>query len=78
MKPVFGGKAHATYRNNAFPQVASIRQGSFAPAPYADPAGRATIPMDLALDSSRARTRIVEKVQDEDPLYGPELCPRRP
>lgn len=66
VKPVFGGKAHATFRNHAFPQIASIRQGSFAPAPYAGSTSQSgTIPIDLALDSSRGLTRLVAKVQDE-------------
>lgn len=65
VKPVFGGKAHATFRYGTFPQIASVRQGSFAPAVYAGVSTTAVLPVDLTLDSARARTRLVEKIQDE-------------
>lgn len=65
VKPVFGGKAHGTFICNAFPQIASVRQGSFAPASLRGSTKRTVFPIDLALDPSRARTTLVDKVRDE-------------
>jgi electron transfer flavoprotein alpha subunit len=65
VKPVFGGKAHATFRHNAVPQIASIRQGCFPPAAYTGATSDTVALVDLTLDASRARTRLVEKIQDE-------------
>ncbi|MBN1322180.1 MAG: electron transfer flavoprotein subunit alpha/FixB family protein [Thermoleophilia bacterium] len=65
VKPVFGGKALATFSCDARPQIVSVRQGSFAPAVCAGAATGEVTPLGLALDISRARTRLVEKVQDE-------------
>jgi electron transfer flavoprotein alpha subunit len=65
VKPVFGGKAHAVFAGSASPQIASVRQGSFPAAPYTGSTSNTVIPVDLALDTSRARTRVVRKVRDE-------------
>jgi len=65
VKPVFGGKALATFSGDALPQIVSVRQGSFAPAAFAGEVAGTVAPLDLALDASRARTRLVDKVQDE-------------
>jgi electron transfer flavoprotein alpha subunit len=66
VKPVFGGKAHGLFCGNAFPQIASIRQGSFAPAEYDNSKQGAVISFDLSLDPSRGRTRFIKKVYDEN------------
>jgi electron transfer flavoprotein alpha subunit len=64
VKPVFGGKAHATFRCNTLPQIASVRQGSFAPATRAGAPEGPVLPIDVVLDPARSRTKLVEKVQD--------------
>jgi len=64
-KPVFGGKAHAVFSTSALPLVASVRQGSFAPAEY-DPARQGeVISFDLSLDPALVRTRFLRRIEDE-------------
>ncbi len=65
VKPVFGGKAHGTYLSTSLPQIASVRQGSFAPAEYDDSRKGSIFPVNLALDPSRVRTKFVKKAYDE-------------
>ncbi len=65
VKPVFGGKAHATFRCTALPQIVSVRQGSFEAAPYVESAAKTVGTIVLTLDPARSRTRLVEKIQDD-------------
>jgi len=64
-KPVFGGKAHAIFSTNTLPLIASVRQGSFAPAEY-DPAKRGeVISLDPSLEAALTRTRFLGRIEDE-------------
>jgi electron transfer flavoprotein alpha subunit len=64
-KPVFGGKAHAVFACDALPQIASIRQGSFAPAQYDQSKHGEVIPFSLSLEPARMRVRFLKRIQDE-------------
>jgi electron transfer flavoprotein alpha subunit len=66
VKPVFGGKAHATFRCDVFPQIVSLRQGSFDPPQHDGSPAKPVLPLEVELDASRARSRLVKKVQDEE------------
>jgi electron transfer flavoprotein alpha subunit len=65
VKPVFGGKAHALFRQGALPGIASVRQGSFVPAEYEASKQGKVLQFELSLDPSRVKTRFLKKVQDE-------------
>ena len=65
-KPVFGGKAEAVYCNHTKrPQIATIRDRAFEPAFRDDSRAGETIVLSLPLDSSKIRTRFVEKQRDD-------------
>ena len=65
-KPVFGGKAEAVYYNHTKrPQVATIRDRAFEPAFRDDSRNGETIFLSLPLDSSKIRTRFIEKQRDD-------------
>lgn len=66
VKPVFGGKAIAHYYNvDSWPQVISIREGAYDPAPYeASRTGEIT-GVSLLLDTSKIKTRFLKKRVDD-------------
>lgn len=67
VKPVFGGKAHGRFRcADLVPQIASIREGAFAPAEYRESIERDVIPFRLGLDPARIRTKFVKKEIDDN------------
>jgi electron transfer flavoprotein alpha subunit len=64
-KPVFGGKAHAFFSTAALPLVASVRQGSFAPAEYDGSRAGEVISLALSLEPTRIRARFVRRIEDQ-------------
>jgi electron transfer flavoprotein alpha subunit len=65
VKPVFGGKAIAHYYNgNTWPQVVSIREGAYDPAPYTSSRVGEIVRLRLSLDPSNIKTRFLEKHTD--------------
>ena len=64
-KPVFGGKAHAIFSTNALPLIASVRQGSFAPAEYDAARQGEVISLRPSLDVALTRTRFLGRIEDE-------------
>jgi electron transfer flavoprotein alpha subunit len=64
-KPVYGGKALALYACETCPQMATIRSKSMQPSERDDSRQGEIIPIDLALDESFIRARVLEKVIEE-------------
>jgi electron transfer flavoprotein alpha subunit len=65
VKPVFGGKAHAIFSTGVLPLLASVRQGSFAPARYDQSKQGEVISFALSLDPARIRVRFMRRIQNE-------------
>ena len=64
-RQTYGGKAIAAIVPKAFPVVVTLKTRTFDPAARAgDKAGR-EIPVEAPLDAAQARTRLVERVQEE-------------
>jgi electron transfer flavoprotein alpha subunit len=66
VKPVFGGKALGRFSCSGPPRIASIREGAFEPADFDKSKRGEVLPLSLALDESRIRTRFVGKTTDEN------------
>jgi electron transfer flavoprotein alpha subunit len=64
-KPVYGGKALASYVSETYPQMATIRSKSMQPSERNDSRQGEIIPIDLGLDQSFIRARVLEKVIEE-------------
>jgi electron transfer flavoprotein alpha subunit len=64
-KPVYGGKAWATFTSDSFPQMATVRPKSMAPLERDDLRKGEVIPIDITLDQSSIRTKVLEKVAEE-------------
>jgi electron transfer flavoprotein alpha subunit len=63
-KPVYGGKALATFLCEAYPQVATIRAKSMVP-PEKDLTRQGEIvTLDVGMDESQIRTRVLEKITE--------------
>ena len=64
-KPVFGGKAHASYQGlGKAPQIASVREGASEPAAYdATNTGEAVV-FPVTIDAADIRTQFVKKEKD--------------
>ena len=64
-KPVYGGKAWATFASDAFPQMATVRFKSMSPLER-DPSRKGeVIEMDVGLDPSFIRSMVLEKITEE-------------
>lgn len=65
VKPVFGGKAYGHYYNfDTWPQIVSVREGAFDPAPYDASRTGEVIELSLSFDSSKIKTRFLAKHPD--------------
>jgi len=64
-KPVYGGKAWATFTSDSFPQMATVRPKSMVPLERDDLRKGEVIPIDINLDQSSIRTKVLEKVAEE-------------
>lgn len=69
VKPVFGGKAHSHFyiADNKI-QIATIREGAFDPADYNESISGEVIPINLDINPSKVRTKLLRKETDES-LY---------
>ena len=66
VKPVYGGNAQATFSSESFPQIATVRIKVMSPlAPDTSRQGE-VIPIDAGLDPSAIRTRLVNRVKEEE------------
>lgn len=66
VKPVYGGKANCHYFcEERRPQIVSVRDRTFDPADYEDSRNGEVIRLKVSLDSSKIRTRFLEKKKDE-------------
>lgn len=64
-RPVYGGNARATYASQGRPQMATVRAKALSPIPP-DPSRKGeVIKVTPALDPSRVRARLVERVKEE-------------
>ncbi len=65
LRPVYGGNAMAAVVCTGTPQIASIRPKAYEPL-EADPSRHGeTVSLDLDLDPSMARVKLVERVEEE-------------
>ncbi|MFC1820395.1 electron transfer flavoprotein subunit alpha/FixB family protein [Thermodesulfobacteriota bacterium] len=64
-KPVYGGKAMAIFRDESYPQMATIRSKSMSPSERDDSREGSVVIIDADLDESLIRTRVLEKVTEE-------------
>ncbi|MGD9117582.1 MAG: electron transfer flavoprotein subunit alpha, partial [Dehalococcoidia bacterium] len=64
-KPVYGGNAQAVFVTDSFPQIATVR--AKAMTPLAPDSGRKgdVVKVDAALDPSKIRAKVVEKVAEK-------------
>jgi electron transfer flavoprotein alpha subunit len=64
-KPVFGGKAHASYQSLVEgPQIASIREGASEPAAYDPTNSGEVVVFPVTIDAADIRTQFVKKEKD--------------
>ncbi len=64
-RQTYGGKAIAAIVPKAFPVVATLKPRTFDPAARAGDRTGTEIPVEAPLDGAQARTRLVERVQEE-------------
>lgn len=64
-KPVYGGKAKASYLCETLPQMATIRSKSMQPSERNDSRQGKIIVVDASLDQSLIRTKVLGKVIEE-------------
>lgn len=65
-RPVFGGKAHASYQGpNEGPQISTVREGAVEPADCDETRTGEVAGFPVALDPAAIRTRFVRKEKDE-------------
>ena len=64
-RPVYGGNAMATVACIDTPQVAAIRPKAYEPLEADDSRSGDVVPVEVELDPSLVRTRVVEVVQEE-------------
>lgn len=65
-KPVYGGNALATYTCDSYPQIATVRDKVMSPAEPDSSKHGEIIAFDAGLDPSAIRTKLVNKVKDEE------------
>jgi len=64
-RPAYGGKAAAVIVPKHFPVVVTLKPRTLDPAaPAGKPKGK-EVPVEISLDPAQARTRMVERVQEE-------------
>lgn len=64
-RQTYGGKAIATIVPKAFPVVATLKLRTFDPAVGSGGKSGTEVPVEAPLDVAQARTRLVERVQEE-------------
>ena len=65
-RPVFGGNAHATVvSRSARPQMATLRQKTVPPAERNDTRQGQVIPVEVKIDPSALRVRVVDRIKEE-------------
>jgi electron transfer flavoprotein alpha subunit len=64
-KPVYGGKALATFASDSFPQMATVRSKSMLPLERDESRKGEVITIDISSDQSLIRTKILEKITEE-------------
>lgn len=64
-KPVYGGKAWATYACESYPQIATVRPKSMQPLERDDSRKGEVGVIDVSLDQSLIRTKVLEKVTEK-------------
>ncbi|MFQ5988721.1 MAG: electron transfer flavoprotein subunit alpha/FixB family protein [Candidatus Methylomirabilales bacterium] len=65
IRQAYGGKAIAAIVPKTFPVVATLKPRTFDPAARAGDRSGKEIPVEASLDAAQARTRLVERVQEE-------------
>jgi electron transfer flavoprotein alpha subunit len=63
-KPVYGGNAFATYASPFYPQIATVRAKTMSPLNPDDLRQGKIIDMEVSLDPSAIRTKILEKLPE--------------
>ena len=67
IKPVYGGKAHATFNFYAdSPSIVTIRENAFEPANFEGNAIGEIRELNVAINPEKIRTRFVKKIRDEN------------
>ena len=64
-KPVYGGKAWATFTSESFPQMATVRPKSMVPLERDELRKGEVIPININLDQSSIRTKLLEKIAEK-------------
>lgn len=64
-RQVYGGKAKGVMTPRTFPVVATVKPRTFEPAEPRGGGGGREVTVELSLDPSQARSRLVERVQEE-------------
>ncbi|MFX0199123.1 MAG: electron transfer flavoprotein subunit alpha/FixB family protein, partial [Candidatus Hodarchaeota archaeon] len=64
-KPVYGGKAMATFFSEFYPQLATVRPNSMPPSERNDSRKGKVIAIDAGLDPSLIRTKVLGKVTEK-------------
>ncbi|UCG67130.1 MAG: electron transfer flavoprotein subunit alpha/FixB family protein [Deltaproteobacteria bacterium] len=64
-KPVYGGMAMATFTSEGFPQMATVRPKSLAPAEWRGSAEGLAVPIDVELVEVASSINFVERVTEE-------------
>lgn len=64
-RPVYGGNAMAAVVCNGTPQMACIRPKAYEPSEADEVQAAEIVPIDISLDDSMAKVRLVERVAEE-------------
>jgi electron transfer flavoprotein alpha subunit len=64
-RPVYGGNARATFSCESFPQMATVRVKAMSPLERDDSRKGETIKIEVGIDPSSIRTRVLDKVKEE-------------
>ena len=64
-RPVYGGNARATFSCESFPQMVTVRVKAMAPLERDDSRKGETVKIEVVIDPSAIRTRVLEKVKEE-------------
>jgi len=65
-KPVYGGNALATYSCDSYPQIATVRDKVMSSSEQDQSKNGEIIAIDAGLDPSAIRTKLLNKVKDEE------------
>jgi electron transfer flavoprotein alpha subunit len=66
IKPVYGGNAQATFTCDSYPQIATVRDKTMSPLEYNGSKQGEVITIDAGLDPAAIRTRLLEKVKEDE------------